>query len=58
MLWYKHEKYYCEYMYCLFAGKRGISVENITFYHWKSAQNIKIKFMKLDNFVTFDDDNL
>ena len=24
-------KYYCEYMYCLYTGKRKISVENITF---------------------------
>ena len=39
MLWHKfHEdiimqtrKYYCEYMYCLYTGKRKISVENITF---------------------------
>ena len=43
MLWYKQEKYYCEYMYCLYTGKRKISVENITFYLWKSVQNIKNK---------------
>ena len=24
-------KYYCEYMYCSYTRKRGISVENITF---------------------------
>ena len=23
-----HEKYYCEYIYCLYTGKRKISVEN------------------------------
>ena len=34
-------KIYCEYMYCLYTGKRKISVENITFYLWKSVQNIK-----------------
>ena len=32
--------YYCEYMYCLYNGKRKISVENITFYLMKSVQNI------------------
>ena len=31
----------CEYMYCLFTGKRKISVENITFYLWKSVKNTK-----------------
>ena len=41
MLWCKHEKYYCEYMYCLYTWKRKISVENITFYLWKSVQSIK-----------------
>ena len=25
------QKYYCEYMYCLYTGKRKISEENITF---------------------------
>ena len=35
-------KYYCEYMYCLFTGKRKISVENISFNLLKSVQNIKI----------------
>ena len=69
-------KYYCEYIYCLYIGKRKLSswclvmverlflavlrgclrfvivvfpdhthllfsVENITFYLWKSVQNIK-----------------
>ena len=38
MLWY--EKYYCEYMYCLYTEKRKMSVENITFYLLKSVQNI------------------
>ena len=33
-------------MYCLYTGKRKISVENITFYLLKYMQNIK-----LDNFV-------
>ena len=33
-------KYYCKYMYCLYTGKRKISVENITFYALKSVQNI------------------
>ena len=41
MLWYKQIKYYCEYMYYLYTGKRKLSVENITFYLWKSVQNIK-----------------
>ena len=35
-------------MYCLYTGKRKISVENITFYLLKSVQNINI-----DNFVPF-----
>ena len=35
-------------MYCLYTGKRKISVENITFYLLKYVQNIK-----LDNFVPF-----
>ena len=35
-------------MYCLYTGKRKISVENVTFYLWKSVQNIKF-----DNFVPF-----
>ena len=35
------QNYYCEYMYCLYTGKRKISVENITFYLWKIVQNIK-----------------
>ena len=34
------KKYYCEYMYWLYTGKRKISVENITFYLLKSVQNI------------------
>ena len=44
MLWHKFrgdnadtKKYYCEYMYCLYTGKRKISVENITFYLLKSV---------------------
>ena len=40
-------------MYCLYTGKRKKSAENKTFNLWKSAQNIKKKFIKLDNFVTF-----
>ena len=48
MLWHKFyediimqtRKYYCEYMYCLYTGKRKISVENITFDLLKSVQNI------------------
>ena len=48
VLWHKfHEniimqsrKYYCEYMYCLHTRKSKISVENITFYFFKSVQNI------------------
>ena len=39
ILYCRHEKYYCEYMYCLFSGKRKISVENITFYLLKRVQN-------------------
>ena len=31
MLWRKHEKYYCEYMYCSYTGKRKISVEKFNF---------------------------
>ena len=46
-------KYNCEYMNCLYTGKREISVENITFYPLKSVQNIKNSFMKLDDFVPF-----
>ena len=40
LLWCRHEKYYCEYMYCSYTEKRKISVENITFYLLKSVQNI------------------
>ena len=48
MLWHKlHEdiimqrrKYYFEYMYCLYTGKRKLSMENITFYLLKNVQNI------------------
>ena len=40
-------------MYCLYTGKCKILVENITFYLLKSVQNIKKKFMKLDNFAPF-----
>ena len=48
MLWHKfneyiisrHEKYYCEYMYCSYTGKRKISAENITYYLLKSVRNI------------------
>ena len=36
----RYEKYYCKYMYCLYTGKRKISVENKTFYLLKSVQNI------------------
>ena len=36
----RHEKYYCEYMYCLYTGKRKMLVENLTFYLLKSVQNI------------------
>ena len=36
-------------MYCLYTGKRKISVENITFYVLKSVQNIN----KLATFVPF-----
>ena len=36
----RHEKYYCEYMYCLYTAKRKLSVENITFL--KNVQNITI----------------
>ena len=36
----RHEKYYCELMYCLYTGKRKIIMENITFYLLKSVQNI------------------
>ena len=35
-------------MYCLYTGKRKISVENITFYLLKSVQ-----FMKLATIVPF-----
>ena len=38
-------------MYFLHTGKHNISVGNITFYLWKSVQNIK--FMKLVNLVPF-----
>ena len=34
------QTYYYEYMYCLYTGKRKMSVENITFYLLKSVQNI------------------
>ena len=34
------QKYNCEYMYCLYTGKRKISEENIAFYLLKSVQNI------------------
>ena len=34
-------KNYCEYMYCLYTGKRKILVENI-FYILKSVQNINL----------------
>ena len=34
------KKCYCEYMYCLYTGKRKISEENIAFYLLKSVQNI------------------
>ena len=40
----------CEYMYCLYTGKRKISVENLTFYLLKRVQNIN---NSLDNFVPF-----
>ena len=40
-------------MYCLYTGKRKISVENITFYLLKSVQNINNSSWKLDNFVPF-----
>ena len=35
------QKYYCEYVYCLYTGKRKISVENLTIYLWKRVKNIK-----------------
>ena len=40
-------------MYCLFTGKRKITVENITFNQLKSVQTIQNSSLKLDNFVTF-----
>ena len=40
MFYCRREKYYCEYMYSLYTGKRKISVKNITFYLLKSVQNI------------------
>ena len=36
----RHEQTYCEYMYCLYTGKRKISVKSITFYLLKSVHNI------------------
>ena len=48
MLWHKFneyiimqpQKYYCEYMYCLYTEKCQIAVENITYNLLKSVQNI------------------
>ena len=35
-----HEKYYCEYMYCLYTGKRKIFSGKYNIYLLKSVQNI------------------
>ena len=40
-------------MFCLYTGKRKISVENITFYLLKSVQNINNSSMKLATCVPF-----